>query len=190
MHTAQEKCPIDSGRLVLLGSEAEPDVSYQYCPRCDIALVAVGGNQAGILPHVFVWRRKGKDLVFDERVADGREGQLKDRKTHESRLRKAVQRFIDHRLGDDAACREDGRSIRVIGQKKDKRQNWIRFAWCDACQLGYGEIADPDYGWDWVVTFTSKDYKPFIVIDARDRKVDVASIETYLQSLDPRSILG
>jgi hypothetical protein len=171
-------CPLDDSPLCRLGGRSGPEAEYQYCPRCDVGFVVLPGRPS----QIFVWRRRKKELTFDDRAASGRE--LPDRKLHESALRKAVAAFLEARFGSTAFCPRDGGRIPLISQA-----NPLRFSWCRSCRLGFVESRDPDYGWEWAATFTSKNLKPFVVVDVRDRDVDVGPIETHLQSLNPRKVL-
>ena len=152
------KCPLDGSALVELNLTCpkgwglfNPDLklSESFCPRCDVAFLTLDDSLSpggGI--QELRWKRLGGQLTPCQ---PDEEGLIKLSKkmweVHKILLIYHVMSFIYWRSRPQVNCQNDGTRTQEIGLIPYEAGFWIMLGWCPFCQVGFGQLSDPLYGW-------------------------------------------
>jgi hypothetical protein len=161
-------CPVESSPLLYLGFEPPSSLLHgvvkYYCPRCDLAFIAVTTKDplrletAGLIDviEILTWKRvEGEfQLVGEKPTGYFSEQQWEERRKD---LFQHVQRLLAERTmmeRQQLPCLFEGQNIPVICNYEDPDLAFpITIAWCESCKLGFAYVRDSDYGWEAVCTY-------------------------------------
>jgi hypothetical protein len=139
------------------------ELSEYFCPRCDVAFLTLDDHRSpdgGI--QDLRWKRVGGQLMPCQPDEEG----LIKLSTKMWEVRKTLlfyhaANFIYWRSRPKSrlSCRNDGATILVIGVIPYDAGSWIMLAWCRFCEVGFGQLSDPDYGWSDALTFWYNAYE-------------------------------